>query len=66
MKSKSTKANLPNFPYVYNVLIGGCSIGLTYVEKEAQHWLAASSYPGKKEIRRIINTVDRRQYYAEV
>lgn len=35
---------------VYNVLIGGTSVGLTFDKREALNWLARSSFQGSKVI----------------
>ena len=35
---------------IYNVLIGGNSIGMTFKRTEAEAWLKASMYPGEKQI----------------
>jgi hypothetical protein len=41
---------------IYNVIIGGFSVGLTKHYDEAKSWLQHSSYPGMKyiEARRIV------------
>lgn len=39
--------------YIFNVLIGGVSIGLTRSYREAQDWVRFSMYQGTKEIIRI-------------
>lgn len=36
--------------YVYNVLIGGFSIGLTFNRTEALSWMQQSMYQGRKEV----------------
>ena len=38
---------------IYNVLIGGCSIGLTFKLAEAQDWVRSSMFEGTKEIRAV-------------
>jgi hypothetical protein len=35
---------------IYNVLIGGVSVGMTFNKSEAMSWVAQSMYQGKKEI----------------
>lgn len=38
---------------IYNVLIGGTSIGLTFKLAEAQQWLKESMYTGSKKIVKV-------------
>lgn len=42
---------------LYNVKIGGFSIGITDKKQEAEGWLSRSMYSGKKEIVTFINQV---------
>jgi hypothetical protein len=43
---------------VYNVLVGGFSIGLTFNHNEAVSWLQSSSFQGRKEIIAVRYNVD--------
>jgi hypothetical protein len=59
----------PINPYVYNVLIGGTSIGLTPKRREAEAWYSDSMYKGKKEIVKVANCInqsDYREYKGEM
>ena len=35
---------------VYNVVIAGYSIGLTFEKAEAERWLRESTYPGRDKV----------------
>ena len=45
--------------YVFNVLIGGVSIGLTFNRNEAANWIAQSMYKGSKEIIAVPYRIER-------
>ena len=38
---------------IYNAVIGGVSIGLTFSKQRAETWIRQSMYKGKKEVRAV-------------
>lgn len=42
---------------IYNVFIGGYSVGMTFKLTEAQSWVKASTFPGEKKITKVIYKV---------
>ena len=39
--------------FIYNVLIGKVSVGMTFDPAEAHKWLSSSMFAGEREIRKV-------------